>query len=1195
MMGRIRILLRTSDNHKIGGVRQIYRHVDMLNQLGYDAAVVHPDKGFKCSWFENNTKTIGFGELSLDENDCMVLPELDQDLPPFQGSDKCKVVVLAQNPFGFLRGFGGVRNLFDFYKSRVSAVIVVSEHSRKHLQALLPFLKVYRHIYSFDKPPFSLGTSKEKVITFMPRRRNQEMDVVISLLQQTGSLAGWNIVPIIDMRESEVANVMRRASVFMASGQMEGFGMPAAEAMASGCVVAGFHGYGGEEVFKPEFSRPVPDEDVFAYVEAMREILAKDIDEINEMGRKASKYVLKEYSTERELESIKTAWQGIMGKEVTMIEPVKQMTNVAAYMMANEENAYIERIIRWIAPRVGKVFIVEGEKTYSGSEDRNTQIESLYKKLVASGITNIEHIVAKYIGTSNPAINETHMRNEALDAIQREGFEWIWIVDSDEVYSNADADRLWKYFFDNLRKNAFQGARCSWYTYWKSIHYRIDPPEPYRPNIILRSDQRFSCIRALADESRIMDIPQDVCMVRHYSWAKPPSEMARKIKAWGHAHQVLKGWYENVFEKWTPDCNMENLHPTEPQAYRRAIKCNLPMPELMQGHPYSELDIIDCDDHASPNIKVIILNHNKPENADKLYKELSKCFEVEIWDSGSDSDKIPINVTKSFPNIYWTGTWNEIMRTCSEYDAVWMIGCDIELKSHPLEYRRAIEASLPFGCWSPCVQGRAHPFMQAKNYGHNKPMSVRNIEGMAMAVSGQLMRKAKKLPEGSPIGFGQDFWLCYISRNNGMKNIIDGSVAVFHPEGIGYDEVEAMKQMESAFSSMYGSGFRQTIFQYDERYEANLMPAMNRQDFISEVVKRETRKQLTIVTVDNGWGYADFLRITSNFPEAKKIVMVKGVAELTPTAGVEIIKYDPELKRIIDADLAFFPKVGAANKVEYIKLLRAGIPMVVHVSYSMDMIEHMKNGFVYQEDHWAVQWLRDLMANEKMRNLTRANLLAKPPTEESPLEELKVEPVKTDVPVVTVITPTYHRNPDIIKRCIDCMKLQTLINWEQLICSDGEEEPQAKKAVEDAGDSRIVYHHTIGKKEGDYGNTVRKEMLERAKGSFVLFLDDDNIILPDYLSKMVKAVQDSGKDFAVCKVMHFGPLNPVAGKPPIVLEGNPVKLYHIDPLQILVKADVMKKIGWDTEVGYLSDGVTLEKLGNQFQHVRVEEVLGVHI
>jgi hypothetical protein len=79
--------------------------------------------------------------------------------------------------------------------------------------------------------------------------------------------------------------------------------------------------------------------------------------------------------------------------------------------------------------------------------------------------------------------------------------------------------------------------------------------------------------------------------------------------------------------------------------------------------------------------------------------------------------------------------------------------------------------------------------------------------------------------------------------------------------------------------------------------------------------------------------------------------------------------------------------------------------------------------------------------------------------------------------------------------------------------------------------------------------------------------------------------------------MHFGPLNEseICQPPPIVLKGEPVKLYHVDPLQVMVKADVMRQIGWDTEVGYLSDGVTLEKLGKDRAYAKVHEVLGVHV
>ena len=199
---------------------------------------------------------------------------------------------------------------------------------------------------------------------------------------------------------------------------------------------------------------------------------------------------------------------------------------------------------------------------------------------------------------------------------------------------------------------------------------------------------------------------------------------------------------------------------------------------------------------------------------------------------------------------------------------------------------------------------------------------------------------------------------------------------------------------------------------------------------------------------------------------------------------------------------------------------------------------------------------------------------------------------------VSVITPTYKRDPKILFRCMSCMKLQTESSWEQIVCSDGGVEPEARRAVESFCDPRVRYSATTAKKDGDFGNTVRKTMLEKeVKGKYVMFLDDDNMIMPNYLEKMVAALEANLEvGFALCRVIHFGPLNEsVLGKPPIVLTGEPVKLYHVDPLQVLVRREVMQEIGWDTEVGYLSDGVTLEKLGNKFKHVRVDEVLGVHI
>jgi glycosyltransferase involved in cell wall biosynthesis len=121
-------------------------------------------------------------------------------------------------------------------------------------------------------------------------------------------------------------------------------------------------------------------------------------------------------------------------------------------------------------------------------------------------------------------------------------------------------------------------------------------------------------------------------------------------------------------------------------------------------------------------------------------------------------------------------------------------------------------------------------------------------------------------------------------------------------------------------------------------------------------------------------------------------------------------------------------------------------------------------------------------------------------------------------------------------------------------------------------------------------------MLAKASGEYVLFLDDDNVIVPEYLERMIYAIEASGKDFAVCRVVHFGPLNESAvGNPPQVLRGIPVKLHHIDTLQVVVKREVIQRVGWNTELGYLADGHTLQKLGDECEYIEVPEVLGFHM
>jgi hypothetical protein len=111
----------------------------------------------------------------------------------------------------------------------------------------------------------------------------------------------------------------------------------------------------------------------------------------------------------------------------------------------------------------------------------------------------------------------------------------------------------------------------------------------------------------------------------------------------------------------------------------------------------------------------------------------------------------------------------------------------------------------------------------------------------------------------------------------------------------------------------------------------------------------------------------------------------------------------------------------------------------------------------------------------------------------------------------------------------------------------------------------------------------------------VLFYDDDNIILPNYLEKMIAALENTanGEQFAICQLMHFGPVTKSVGRPPILLKGEP-KVKHIDTLQVVAKTKAMKAVGW-LKGGYCSDGYTFEELGRRFSFVRVDECLALHM
>jgi hypothetical protein len=289
----------------VGGIRVIYRHVDALNALGLRALVLHGTAGFRSTWFEHRTPVVYAPDVELSGNDVLVVPEwygptLDR-LPAW-----IPMVIFNQrayDTFDFVpyktTGKGSPYTGFD----NLRALMTVSQDNADLLSYAFPQVPVHRVRNVIDPAMFHPGTGVPgQRISFTTTRREREREQLLHILRSRGVLDGWDVVPIIDRSEPEVAAIMRDSAISLSFSDREGFGLPPAEAMASGSFVVGYTGLAGREYFDPAYCSPVAENDLLAFARAVEAACAAYLHDplaFAKAGRVASERVLSEYAPER--------------------------------------------------------------------------------------------------------------------------------------------------------------------------------------------------------------------------------------------------------------------------------------------------------------------------------------------------------------------------------------------------------------------------------------------------------------------------------------------------------------------------------------------------------------------------------------------------------------------------------------------------------------------------------------------------------------------------------------------------------------------------------------------------------------------------------------------------------------------------------------------------------------------------------
>ena len=160
--------------------------------------------------------------------------------------------------------------------------------------------------------------------------------------------------------------------------------------------------------------------------------------------------------------------------------------------------------------------------------------------------------------------------------------------------------------------------------------------------------------------------------------------------------------------------------------------------------------------------------------------------------------------------------------------------------------------------------------------------------------------------------------------------------------------------------------------------------------------------------------------------------------------------------------------------------------------------------------------------------------------------------------LVSVVTPTWQRHDLLLTRCIPSVAAQEYLDVEHVIASDGPDPALAEQlapleAMPGLRFVQVPWHNRVM----DWGVGARLAALKQAKGEIIAYLDDDNAYRPNHLSRLVKALEDTGVDFVYSRMRRYWP----DGAQDLI--GNSPPAYgQIDTSIICHRASLLERATW---------------------------------
>lgn len=163
--------------------------------------------------------------------------------------------------------------------------------------------------------------------------------------------------------------------------------------------------------------------------------------------------------------------------------------------------------------------------------------------------------------------------------------------------------------------------------------------------------------------------------------------------------------------------------------------------------------------------------------------------------------------------------------------------------------------------------------------------------------------------------------------------------------------------------------------------------------------------------------------------------------------------------------------------------------------------------------------------------------------------------------LISVIVPVYNVEK-YLSRCVESILVQTFKNFELILVNDGSKDNCAEIMKKyEMIDARIktIYQDNQGL------SSARNAGIDIAEGEYLTFVDSDDYIYPDYLEKLVDAIERNHADISICGNVRFSSVV------------NPEPTYNFYGEKIITKIQACKYI-YDTARGRANYVVAWGKL-----------------